>query len=184
MKVLVLHGFRTNKEIMRYQTSHITKTSPNTNTFTHINAPHPTNKTYPEIKYFFPNESTYYEWFERCDDELVGIKQSINYLEGLLPRYDAVLAFSQGCSILSCCNESLLQDKKIVLIAHASVSQPHPSLRCCFLIGTKDPMRRTIEQVGSNYPKAFVHYYDADHRIPFDTKTVNLIHDWFVTIGS
>ena len=91
MKILCLHGFRTNAEIMRQQL--ILANLLTEHQFDTINGPIKSTETYDEIKMYFPDESIYYEWYNSPEN----VEQCIEYLKPIIINYDCILGFSQGC---------------------------------------------------------------------------------------
>ena len=103
MRVLALHGYRTNAAILRMQLKPLAeKLGPEWN-FTCINAPHSAKGEPDEsVKVAFPAEKDYYEWFDykRNDDGTYAYENfeaSVTYVREIVlaEQYDILLGFSQ-----------------------------------------------------------------------------------------
>ena len=177
MKILCLHGFRTNAEIMRQQL--ILANLLTEHQFDTINGPIKSTETYDEIKMYFPDESIYYEWYNSPEN----VEQCIEYLKPIIINYDCILGFSQGACVVSLLLENNLC-KYGILIAHG-LKQPSKLLSnyTLHLIGLKDPFRQYGEKALEMYSNKEVYYFNDHHKIPYDTESVNKIKQYLHTIG-
>ena len=106
MRVLALHGFRTNAAILRSQLAALFKKLP-TWQLTCIDAPNQAMGAPEEVvTVAFPLESKFYEWYgfkpkEDGSFEYLNFETSINYLKSVIVagEYDVLLGFSQVSSI-------------------------------------------------------------------------------------
>jgi hypothetical protein len=169
---------------MKYQMASIEAKIADTYDTTYINAPNHTIKTYPKIAHYFPDEVDFYQWYERMDDgSLEGLDRSIEYLKRIVPKYDAILAFSQGGSILSFVSSFIPRTTKVVVIGHGltvceNIDREYAS-KVLYLIGRDDEMRQSIESNARKwYTKSHIAYYPASHRLPSDRDTVDLINSF------
>ena len=93
MKILVLHGFQNNKNIIQFQTKYLRSILKYN--FIFINAPNLSNKIPYEIniKYFTP---PYYHWYNNNNNN--ELNKSINCIKKL-GKFDGILGFSQGAAM-------------------------------------------------------------------------------------
>ena len=154
LRILCLHGWRTNGEILSMQMAALQANTRMKCTF--IDAPFP-GRGEPDkgIAFFYPNRP-YYEWFYRAKKDSSGtspavaapsaassiyenLGESMKYLEDHLASngpYDGILGFSQGASMAT--RLALLQQKRIADIAAIDDSSKS-KFRFVILIGGVPP---------------------------------------------
>ncbi|KAH0042720.1 hypothetical protein KCU78_g723, partial [Aureobasidium melanogenum] len=101
MKILCLHGSGTSADIFAAQTAMVRENlDPDEHTFHFLDAPHLWYAG-PGVLPFF--DGPFYAWWtdQTTDNVKVAAKKLLLRLQAQHPPYDAVLCFSQGCSLLA-----------------------------------------------------------------------------------
>jgi predicted esterase len=107
IRILCLHGYRTNAKILRDQTLGLKSALGNRAEFIYLNAPFTATGPAEEIvEQFYKNDKPFYQWFDAVDidhetykKKYVGVEKSIEYLNEKILEYgpiDVLLGFSQG----------------------------------------------------------------------------------------
>ena len=101
MKILCLHGSGTSADIFAAQTAMVRENlDAGEHTYHFLDAPHLSHAG-PGVSPFF--DGPFYAWWtnETTTDVRVATKKLLQELQAQQPHYDAVLCFSQGCSLLA-----------------------------------------------------------------------------------
>ncbi|ETW01247.1 hypothetical protein H310_06831 [Aphanomyces invadans] len=105
LRILCLHGSRTNSDIISMQMAGFRHAFGNSADFVAINAPFPASgRPQQSIIDFFGEEGPYFEWweaFERTKISYPGWKKSLPFLQNVVATqgpFDVVVGFSQGAS--------------------------------------------------------------------------------------
>ena len=176
IKALCLHGHLTNANIMKLQMMEYIKQMPFVD-FHMINAPIIKNTTYPEVKMFFPLETDYYEWFNYDSEtfELNGLDISLKILEPIVIKYDVLIGFSQGASMVSIL-ASRMNCNKVILICHGRyVPYEVINSKSLHLIGSKDEYMECGINASNKYNNKQIIYFNDCHKIPTDKKSIELV---------
>ncbi|KAL4745377.1 serine hydrolase FSH [Aspergillus terricola var. indicus] len=99
-KILCLHGHGTSAHIFKSQTASFRRTLPHSYAFDFISAPFPSPPA-PGIKAIYPDSPTY-TWFR--EPTPAGLRDAHRYVVEYIQKhgpYDAVMGFSQGCSLIA-----------------------------------------------------------------------------------
>ncbi|KAL6237884.1 hypothetical protein BDW75DRAFT_202930 [Aspergillus navahoensis] len=99
-KILCLHGHGTSAHIFKSQTASFRRTLPASYVFDFISAPFPSPPA-PGIKAIYPDSPTY-TWFREPTPS--GLRDAHRYVLEYMQKhgpYDAVMGFSQGCSLIA-----------------------------------------------------------------------------------
>ncbi|KAL4997411.1 serine hydrolase FSH [Aspergillus recurvatus] len=99
-KILCLHGHGTSAHIFKSQTASFRRTLPPSYVFDFISAPFPSPPA-PGIKAIYPDSPTY-TWFREPTPS--GLRDAHRYVVEYMQKhgpYDAVMGFSQGCSLIA-----------------------------------------------------------------------------------
>jgi predicted esterase len=189
LKVLSLHGWGTNAEIMNHQLRHFRSTLGETAEFVIVEAPNTIRKQTDKVLLDrFPG--TYYEWFRRqkrkSEQEsfeyvTVGLERSIAMLELFIEAngpFDGVLGFSQGgvmALVLIALSESgrIRTHFKFCLLVAVGVLHLNeywellpPDFPITFVVGTKDPMKYSTYLTATYFTNSQFLTTEDDHRIP------------------
>lgn len=189
LKVLSLHGWGTNAEIMNHQLRHFRASFGHSVEFIIFEAPNTIRKqTDQTLTERFPG--TYYEWYRRQKTKTqqenfeyanIGLDVSIialkNFIEVNGP-FDGVLGFSQGgvmaMILISLCASGQIRSnfKFALLVAVGVMHMPEywetmpPSFPIIFFVGTKDPFKYSTYLTATYFNNSQFLTTEDDHRIP------------------
>ena len=162
LRVLCLHGWRTNSRVLEFQTSALRHAFGSSADFVYVNAPWTASGPVPDVvRLFFGDSGPYYQWWDyqthssdshshshcccgssnatRLGRSYHGFQRSLDYLTSqidALGPFDAVLGFSQGAAMAT------------LLTAHYLSRSPPSSLssfdslvpyKVCILVAGFDP---------------------------------------------
>ena len=181
MKILCLHGFRTNALIMKTQLTAVVQQCPE-HDFVFINAPnYASGPMYPEVQQWFGDQQTF-EWYNgSCVEASLPISK--NYLKNYFNTegpFQAVIGFSQGAAICSWLMSTRLVNR-VIVIGQVNIIQTFEkytgSLLC--MIGTRDPFIKGLEETANFYRNRVTDLtivrYNQGHQIPYDPKSLETI---------
>lgn len=145
MRILALHGWRTNKDILAFQLGGLSKAFKETSDkdaegsdaieIVCINAPKDASgPPYPEVSNAFGDDQPYYEWWDaekHADGTRVmhGMEDSAGFVIDYIMQngpFDALLGFSQGGAMVSYLQARVENDPSII--------PTHLRWRCCIFI--------------------------------------------------
>mmetsp|Transcript_13558 Transcript_13558/g.25572 ORF Transcript_13558/g.25572 Transcript_13558/m.25572 type:complete len:217 (+) Transcript_13558:214-864(+) len=189
VRVLCLHGWGTNSEIMNYQLRHFRASFGEDTEFVVLQAPNEIRKQSDHaLEARFPG--TYYEWFRREKIknehesfvyETRGLERSIEVLEKFIEEngpFDGVLGFSQGgvmAMVLISLSASgrLKTTFKFGLLVAVAVMQMSeywehmpPDFPIIFFVGTKDPFKDSTYSNATYFTHSQFLTTEDDHRLP------------------
>jgi hypothetical protein len=142
-KILCLHGWRTNGDILARQTAAL-RYHANISVVV-LDAPWPAKGPPDEgISLFYPNEP-YYEWYDGLQEgfvvDTIIVEKSLMYLTLHLDKYgpyDGILGFSQGGAVATMLARIQQRDNKnwfkFIILIGAVEPPPNCSEKVCFLI--------------------------------------------------
>ncbi|KAF0710158.1 Aste57867_5609 [Aphanomyces stellatus] len=129
IRVLCLHGFRTNMSVMQVQTVGLQQAFDKSEIdFTYLNAPHAASgPAYDDVVDFFGADGPYFEWWRVSEDNSTyrGWKDSVESLEASIRRlgpFDIIVGFSQGATMAT------------LLTAHYQAKGRHPPYKAVILV--------------------------------------------------
>ncbi|KAL3458335.1 serine hydrolase FSH [Aspergillus heterothallicus] len=99
-RILCLHGHGTSGSIFKTQTASFRSKLPASYTFDFPSAPHP-SKPSPGIESIFPDSPTYTWWLSPTPSALREAHAWVRRYARAHGPFDAVMCFSQGCSLIS-----------------------------------------------------------------------------------
>eukprot|EP00392_Amoebophrya_sp_AT5.2_P010420 g10480.t1 len=165
LRVLCLHGFRTNSHILHLQIDLSVLSTPAVRKyvdFVCVDAPHRTEderKVPAVIREVFGNrqKNGYREWWNRDDDgNLNGKEESMAFLKGKLDigrtsSFDGILGFSQGGAVSLLFLQELSDDYAAAQLGAATAGAPRASTahdKCARLCSRVKPDRRVEPRAG------------------------------------
>lgn len=193
MKLLALHGFRTNVQVLEFQLRGIVKAFPrDTKVYTLNGLYKAKGPAYEKVVEFF-GDGPYFEWWNTTIQDMntkyEGVEESLKYVKQFIKEngpFDVLLGFSQGSILAGILNAHyhLNNTNQCIpwkIVIHSSGLLPRDEMYRkeiqsvkeyttfqIFLIGRLDELKEQTEELAKVYPSGLkrIYYHDKGHQFP------------------